>query len=51
MNFKLNIEKQKDKGALREIFLKILNPYGLYLRKLMTHFEVYSDIINGKFVE
>ena len=45
---KLNLEKQHDKGALREIMNKILLPFTGYLGKLISNFKDYSKILNGK---
>lgn len=45
---KLNLEKQDDKGALREIMNKILIPFTSYLGKLISNFKDYSKILNGK---
>ena len=45
---KLNLEKQHDKGALREIMNKILLPFTGYLGKLISKFKDYSKILNGR---
>ena len=45
---KLNLEKQHDKGALREIMNKILLPFTGYFGKLISKFKDYSKILNGR---